>query len=508
MKTNIKQTILILLLSIFISLSYYFGNILYNDKANIIYLLLMPLIFIILFFGIKVLNKIYIKDTKKEFKFLDKHIMLISFILLIIIGIPALICNYPGIVDYDYPTQFKQALGITTLNTHHCLIYTGLIYLCSLFSNYPEHILFINSIVQLVLMSLIFSYIIKYIYKSNKILAFMFFIILATFQMIPLFNVYLAKDILFSGILQLYSILIYDSFVNKEEFTNKKRILLIISLILIVLIRSNGIFIILGSLFFTILVNRKNKLLYLLFIIGIATFVLQYGLVSVLHIQKADVIESLGIPLNQIANVVYKDRELNNEEREMINALLPIEDIKANYNKHYADTIKFHKSFSSMPITNNKIGYLKLYLKLFKKYPKDYIEAWMNLTIGYWYPDVEKGSISYPYEYRYSFYDEIGVRVYSKNEVYKRYITEDVRKNIFESWMWSPGFATIIMFTLLIISYVKNKKLIYFLLPPLFGWLTLLIAAPSYCETRYVYYIFLCNIVGFILLLNKKSKIC
>ena len=122
-----------------------------------------------------------------------------------------------------------------------------------------------------------------------------------------------------------------------------------------------------------------------------------------------------------------------------------------------------------MPITNNKIGYLKLYLKLFKKYPKDYIEAWMNLTIGYWYPDVEKGSISYPYESRYSFYDEIGVRAYSKSEVYKRYITEDVRKNIFESWMWSPGFATIIMFTLLIISYVKNKRLIYFLLPSLFG---------------------------------------
>ena len=508
-----KKIVLTLFLSLLISFSYYFGNLLYDKNlSNVLTLtnilkplLIVPFTFIIFYLIVNLLNKITIKDTLK--RRIDKYVLPISMIILLIAWIPALISNYPGIIESDFTLVYKEALGLTNLTSHHPLINVLFVYLSNLLSGgNPTITVLLCSIFQMIIMSFIFSYIINYVYKKNKVLSIILLVFFSSFQLISIYSIYLTKDVLFTGFLILFSLLIYDLLIN-NEFTKSKKILLVISTIMVSLLRSNGIIIIFLSLLIFILKNKRIRYLYILLIITILTFIVQYGFITVFNVEKTDFAESLGVPINQISYVVYNNRDINNKEREMIESVLSIDEIKSSYNKHYSDPIKFNKKFTSLQITQNKLEYLKLYIKLFIKYPKDYIESWMNLTIGYWYPFVEKGSISYNYEDRFSYYDSIGVKGYSKKETYKRYITIDVRKTRVEGLLWSPGIQAIVLLLLIIVSTLKNKKILYLFLPSVIGLLTILIATPSYCETRYVYYIFLINIIGLILILNKNNKI-
>lgn len=86
----------------------------------------------------------------------------------------------------------------------------------------------------------------------------------------------------------------------------------------------------------------------------------------------------------------------------------------------------------------------------------------------------------------------MGIKNYSTNEYYRRYLTTDVRNSLAESWLWSPGLGVLVMlllFGVVIIKreYVKGATFI----PNMLGWGSLLLATPSYCETRYIYFIFL-----------------
>ena len=510
MKKQIKY-LLITLLSIFISYSFYFGNLLYNKNySNIINisnlikgLLLVPLVFIILNILIKLIECITIKDSNN--KILKDYPLIVIMILLLIAWLPALISNYPGIIEADYVNQYNQAMGIISFNTQHPLLHTYLIVLSSKFvGTNPTHIVLMNSILQMIIMSFIFAYIIKYFYKKNKIISFILFIICISYQLIPLYSVYLTKDVLFSGFLILFSLLIYELLVEKENFTNKKIIILVITTILVSLLRSNGIFIVLGTLFVIILFNRKVKILYILFFISIVSFIAQYSFISINHIEKNDIAEAIGIPINQVSCLVYKDVDLTDEELSLINEVLDLNEIKNSFNKYYSDPIKFNPNFSSLPITNNKLGYVKLYYKLLIKYPKYFIETRLNMTIGYWYPFINKGSISYNYEDRSLYYDSICVNM-PKKDTYKKYITSEVRDNLIGSILYSPGFACLLMITLIVISFILKRKTIYVLLPSFIGWLTILLATPSYSETRYVYYVFLINIICIALLFSVNS---
>lgn len=449
---------------------------------------------------------------------IEKSLWPLIMVGMVICWIPALVFNYPGIIISDYTWQYSQALGESLLSNHHPIIHTGLIkfsqWICKLIFGtvMAEYSVFINSVIQMIILAGIIAYIIARLWKEagNKYVRLLVILAGAWYAFFPmnaLFSIYMTKDVIFSALVLLWSFLLIKDFKtdnpNKIQFIRE-----IVVAILVMLFRSNGFFIVFGTLIVLIAVNRKCKSLRGMFLLLLMVFMAQNPILNIMNAQKTEIVESIGMPINQIANIVKKDEILSDNEREDIEAVISLESIKENYNVRYSDQIKFNPDFNASVIENNKGRYLKLWVQLFLKYPVDCLEASLNLTIGYWYPGVDKGCISYDYDTRNSFYEQLGIQNYSTNELYRHFISADVRRNMMEAWLWSPGFAVLIMLVMLFLCISQETYgLIKMFVPGIFGGMSLLIATPSYCETRYIYFVFLLIPVWVVnLFIAKKNK--
>lgn len=94
------------------------------------------------------------------------------------------------------------------------------------------------------------------------------------------------------------------------------------------------------------------------------------------------------VPVQQIALVVVRnEKKLTPKEVGKINQFLDYRKLKKLYNPRFADPVKCSYKF------NENIGkekdFIKFWLKLGLKYPKEYITAFLELNIPYWYMDAD-----------------------------------------------------------------------------------------------------------------------
>ena len=441
--------------------------------------------------------------------------------------LPVLVINYPGIIISDYTWQYFQALGQSEMTNHHPVIHTMIIRFSQWLSGVvcgqisAETAVLINSILQMIILSGIIGYVLKQIaeqavmcsryVKRILIISGLWYVL---FPMNSLFSIYMTKDIIFSACCFLWSFLLYrdikeyDGNIKKDNDGRIKSIIAeSVIAVLIICFRSNGFIIVVGTLILAIIYKRKLKKLHIILGIALTAWIIQIPILNAAKIPQTELVEALGIPINQVANVVNHNESLTEQEKTLIENVMSLDTIKETYNVRYSDPLKFNSKFNGSVIEENKVEYLKLWVGLFVKYPKDYLEASLNLTIGYWYPGVDKGCISYNYDTRTQFFDQLGIEHYSVNTLYKHFLTADVRQNIFESAFWSPGLAVMFLLILLLLCVGQEfYNLIFMFLPAILGWVSLLIAAPSYRETRYVYFVFLILPVIIVCMLIEKEQ--
>ncbi len=524
-------TIFAFIFSFYIVCSLYIGKISWKINSDIFFtkhnlfvvLCGIPFTFSMLLYAGYKWREFCIPDVKEKIRNYkcNYKVWLIISLVLFLCWLPALIFNYPGIIISDYTWQYSQALGTSELTNHHPIIHTMLIRIsqsiCKLITGSvsADVSVFINSLIQMIIMSLIIGGVLYKIWKKSKLLSPVLKILVicisiwyALFPMFALFSVYMTKDIIFSLLIFVWTYLLGTDFYERN--TNKiNTIIQILLCALIIWFRGNGFIVVLGTIFMTFIftIKKWSKNEKILLIAAIIIICSQSPILNLLNVQKTEMVESLGMPINQIANVVKNNEELSDEDEELINAVMPLDIIKETYNIRYSDHLKFSPDFNAKAICDNKGKYLALYCRLLIKYPKDFIEAGLNLTIGYWYPGVDKSCVSYDYDSRYQFYENIGVANYSKSDIYRHFLTSNVRENVFEAWLWSPGVAIMIMFGLMLICLSqKSYMLLLSFMPAVFCWLSLMIATPSYCETRYVFYVFLNIPIWIVLILKKKIE--
>lgn len=347
----------------------------------------------------------------------------------------------------------------------------------------------------MIIMSSIFAYSVSYLKKRNIRNSFLTLILIfyAVFPMNSLFSIYMTKDVIFSGLILLLTIECIEIIRTKEESLKSPigTAAFILTLLGVMVMRSNGIIIVIGTLFVYLFVTNNKRKAILFLVTIIITYICYGRILALANVQQPSIAEALGTPINQIAEVVVNDRELAKDEKDLINEVIPIEKIKSVYNPYYSDPIKFDNDFNATAISENLKSYLALWFNIFNKYPGDCIDSSLHLTIGYWYPAVQKGSFSFNLSQQKELMQQIGADK-KVNLTLDRYIGSEVRNNIFESWLWSIGLEAI--FLLIIITYLlsRNRYIwIFPFVPCLFGWISLMMFTPSYCETRYAYYLFI-----------------
>mgnify|MGYP005757505935 CR=1 FL=1 len=366
-----------------------------------------------------IISKIEIQEikesTSKVYNFIFvKHSFIIPLVIILISWLPYLIAYYPGIIMADSSNQIKQYFGIdipeggatasanlinenVKITNHHPVLHTIILGSCMQIGRIigDDNIgVFIYTILQFFLLSSTFAYLINYMKKLQipnwiRTLTLLFFALIPVF---PFYALEITKDVPFTCFVILYLILIYNLIINANAQKCKmKQILSIILLsLLVTLFRNNGIYVIALSLPFIAIIdklNRKNILIASVVIIVIYKLI-QSVLFPILQITPSGIRESLSIPFQQTARYVKEHgNELTEKEKNVIDKVLKYNTLSSRYNPVHADAVK--NEYNKDATTENLVEYFKVWVSELVKHPTTYIQATMNNTYGYFYPETK-----------------------------------------------------------------------------------------------------------------------
>ncbi|MBQ9298381.1 MAG: hypothetical protein IJ223_05075 [Clostridia bacterium] len=428
----------------------------------------------------------------------NKFLFLLCFMLIFLAWVPYLLYYYPGILSSDSISQVEQVLGKDALSDHHPILHTAIIGIFVKFglliSNNINFAIAIYSIVSMVIMALFCTIVLSYLKKKNA--PFITIVISLLFYMFyPINGIYsitMWKDIFFSGIMPIFIIQYIELILNTENFFAKKKNIVIFVLITLfmIYIRHNGFYVFILSIPFVFILLRKywKKLLPMVASVLILNIAINFVIYDVLKVSKISVVEMLSVPTQQIARVEKEHREeLDEQIIDEINKFFKVENIGDYYNPTLSDPVKW--SMNDEYFKDNKLEFINLWMNLLFKYPKEYIEAFISNSYGYYYVEAKNWTAI-----RNSGENELGI--YNNSiiniPILDNLISMTETRNV---PLISSIFSIGACFWLIIIClgykiYKKKYKYILVYLPIFILWLTL-IASPVFCEFRYAYPMFL-----------------
>lgn len=238
--------------------------------------------------------------------------------------------------------------------------------------------------------------------------------------------------------------------------------------------RNNGIYVLLFSFPFAVLLLKNKTYVLIIFIIPILLFE-GYNklLLPNIGVSKAQSIREMSsVPSQQFARVyTYDTIEPENLEK-----------LKHFYNLENFNYYKINPSLSDLMkagldndyTEKNLDDYAKLWISVGVKHPINYIEAFLLNTLGYWYPN--KNYYDSRIYHNYAYYNMLDAKLWNKEYIdinrhslikpYDRALEYTFEKNI---WKYIPiinslftiGFYFIIILYSLIINLInKNKSIL------------------------------------------------
>lgn len=361
---------------------------------SILKVIFLSVIFIILHYSImKLIEKIKKDKEHEELKEKSKKYNWLKYFLIIFVcWIPTLLAFYPAIISYDGGYQIRNCVFFGKIGTGNPILYTALLtffYKLGAYGiNSPNTGMFLFSIFQALVMSLIFSYSVKFIEEesNNKWLKNATLIFYALFPYNQLFPIITTKDVLFAGFVILFIINLYS--ILKKQRKIADYIYFIILTVLMLLFRGNAIYAFVALIPFIILIKDKKiciKLLSMFFIIIVLYQISNNVLIYLINEEKGENRAQLCVWSQAVGKICNeKQEELTEEEKEKISFYF--EDYKeigqvykSNIADNTANMINCENTYS------NKADFLKFMIQLGIKYPREFIDSFLNTIRGYWY---------------------------------------------------------------------------------------------------------------------------
>ena len=532
---NILSVIFTVLMILGYSYDYnYTPNLVFNSNIHILITLIKFIGFYFLFKNL--LNAIYRYFTKGKFQenankltiMFSKHPYLFSFIVLFIVYGIYLIIFYPGVINYDNANQIKEVLGMhtryldsivvindnITLTNFNPILHTlllGNLFKVGVSIGNVNFGLFLYTFLQMIIVIAVLSYSLKFLYKEGVKSKYLLWILLA-YIIIPYFPLYAitcVKDTLFTMFVLLYIIKLYQFI--KYDFKFKDYVLFMITILLVILFRNNGIYLILLSLPFTLIIKkgiRKQIVLMCVLIIG---FNYGYGQVlSALEIPNTSIREMLSIPFQQTARYVkYHESDVTEEQKKVIDTILTYDTLGSRYNPILSDKVK--NAYNKYATNEELMDYFKAWFEMFWNHPMTYVNATVSNVYGYFYPATYRWYVYNTLNeklpeagFDYHFIDSLEPMrgfIQGYSEVFKYVPIVQMSVNC--------GFYTWSYLFLMVVLILQKKQRYIILLAPAFSLVLMNVAGPANTYFRYVlpYAVALFTILPLILLeINKIFK--
>lgn len=506
--------ILSIIFTIFLLLGYSYAtvgqaNLIFHNELNMLASLIRVIGYYFLIKNILNTTYYYIKNAKfkekkwKILKIIDKHPFIFSFLLLSFIYGIVLICFYPGIINYDNANQIKEVLGLhtryldsiivlndkVTLTNFNPIIHTLLLgnaFKLGLYFNNVNFGIFIYTFMQFIIVIATLSYTILFLHKE-KVKNIYLLGILLFYLLIPYYHFYAitaVKDTLFTVAVILYLIKLYQFL--KYDFTFKDHFLMIITMLLVILLRNNGIFLIILSFPFSIIFKRNLWPTILASTLGIMCIYIGYGkLLPALNIPNTSIREVLSIPFQQTARYVkFYDSEVTEKEKKAIDKVLNYDTLAKRYKPELSDKVK--NEYNKYTTQEELMAYFKVWLEMFFKHPGVYIDATINNTYGYFYPRTYNW---YLYNKLNEKLPEAGFDYHFNSLVLPQKLLRFASNNFPEipilKLLVNCAFYTWIYLFLLVILIIEKKYKYIIMLLPAFSLILMNVAGPANTYFRY-----------------------
>lgn len=312
--------------------------------------------------------------------------------------LPYLIAVYPGTTLYDSGTMLEQFFGYETLTNHHP--YFQILFLGT-FVKFGKYLgseavgLFLYILLQMCAFIAVLAYmadVLRKIGMPKRILNF----IIAVYTFVPIFPIYAissGKNINFSIVFLLLTIFMFEIIQSAETFVHnrKKMILLPCLLILLCLFRNEGLAIVISCIPCFIFMAKKYWKEFGIIFAGVLLFMLCWFkcILPFAGVENGSVAEALSIPFLQTARCVYYyGDEMTAEEKEVIDRILEFDTLKERYLPEFSDRVK--DKYNNDATKEELQAYWKVWWKQFTEHPLTYLDAVLNKSYGYFYPD-DKG---------------------------------------------------------------------------------------------------------------------
>lgn len=422
--------------------------------------------------------------------------------------------EYPGVMTPDSINQYAQVIGAYELRNHHSIIHTaliGLFYNIGLSLTGNVHFgLALYTLAQMMFMALAAGYVVKTMQKASVITPVIVITILF-YALMPYNGIYAVtiwKDIPFAGCVTLFSAALMRFLLRGNAAAASRhapKLLLseyfslvlpyIFSGVMLCLLRTNGWYAFLASLPFILFIYKKSwrAMLPIHAVILLLVLFVKYPVMQIYDIQQADFVESLSVPVQQLARVVVLNEGMSESQITFVENIMDVTKAAEAYQPDVSDGIKSLIRADGIDyLEAHKGEFFKNWFFIGLSHPKTYFDAFVAQTVGFWYPDVsyQAGLADGIYPNEFGLYWQ---PVLSGNAVIK------IREILFKlqdliplyGMLWSMGFMLWGLILTIALS-LRNEQPVNALigLPMLFLMLTLIAATPVATEFRYAYALF------------------
>lgn len=449
----------------------------------------------------------YHKPEERTFFMKLKFFFFCVYVMLVFWS-PHFLQVYPGNMTTDSHDQLLQFVGHDPLSNHHPIAHTMMIKLfydigMALFDDQTKAIA-TYSICQAFLLASAFAYLLTTMFqfqvKRGVILT-----VLAYYALVPFhgsYSVTMWKDVPFGGIVIVLSVTIWRLFVRLRSGNRKipvfDSVMLLLFGIAMCLFRSNGLYAyILLVPVLVLAFFKKSKLPAILAVVALpVAFLIKGPLYKSMGAIPPDTIESLSIPAQHIACVIKHNgpESLTEEQYELLSQVVDVEQIADTYATTISDPIKklVRATDNQEYLEEHKMEFLKLWIDLGIHNPIAYLQAQIDQTYGFWYPDVQYWL--YPGEFRthgdgYSI-ERPQLLPEKIDEMLDdlKYCYKDIP---YLGLIWSIGTASWVCLFMAGLCWIKRgKEWLIVYIPVLAILATLMIATPVFAEFRYAYSMF------------------
>lgn len=319
-------------------------------------------------------------------------IFLIGWATIFVCWLPGIAAAYPGVYVIDTVFQSKWYFTGEML-AHHPVLHTYLIgWFLSLgkavFHSYETGV-FLYSLFQMLFMSAVFSYtLLKLKKKLPLVLCAVFLLLYGILPYHAVFSFTATKDVIFSGFFLLVVFQTAEMADDKNIFwKNWKKIVLYGGLwLLACAFRNTGIYIFACMIPVLLIFGREYwKRILLMSIAVLGIWMIYTGPVyKALDVEKGSPAEILSVPMQQISRaMLYGEEDETEEFQEQVRTYIPDYE---KYTPRVADNVK--ASFNKSAFEENPAGFIRLWAELGIKYPGCYVDAFLSMNLGFWYPDM------------------------------------------------------------------------------------------------------------------------